>query len=43
MTFKFGTRKEENTSFQKREKGSLVFENSYFASPRRNGVKFPKK
>ena len=38
MTYKFETRLEENTSFQKRERGFFVFGNSYFASPIRNGL-----
>ena len=38
MTYNFGTRQEENTSFQKQERVFYVFENSYFGSPIRNGL-----
>ena len=38
MTYKFGTQKKQNTSFQKRERGFYVFGNSYFGSPIRNGL-----
>ena len=38
MTYKVGTQKKQNTSFQKRERGFYVFGNSYFGSPIRNGL-----
>ena len=38
MTYNFGTRQEENTSFQKQERVFYVFGNSYFGSPIRNGL-----
>ena len=37
MTYNFGTRQEENTSFKKQERVLSVFRNSYFGSPIRNG------
>ena len=41
MTYNFGTRQEENTSFQKQERVFHVFGNSYFGSPIRNGLRTP--
>ena len=38
MTYKVGTQKKQNTSFQKRERGFYVFGNPYFGSPIRNGL-----
>ena len=38
MTYNFGTRQEENTSFKKQERVLSVFRNSYFGSPIRNGL-----
>ena len=39
MTYKVGTQKKQNTSFQKQERGFYVFGNSYFGSPIRNGLR----